>query len=226
MKRTRAITLRTYPFRESDRVAIFFSEEFGILRGVARGSLKMKSKMAGALEPMTLVNLRFIEPHGRELVMITGCEAIRSLYHQMDDISVAASAGLIAEITLESHGERDPDPDFFRLLELAQRALRAGIDPQLTARYFELFSLKLTGVLPPSNDVRNHPARQLMQTMLKTNLLEMEEYDPTALQQFGRYLQRLIFLTLGKKLRAYDFAARLHKLSSKQDSGAQLQNRP
>lgn len=213
MKRTRAVTLRTYPFRESDRVAIFFTEEFGILRGVARGSLKMKSKMAGALEPMTLVNLRFIEPHGRELVVITGCEAIRSLFHQMDDLSVVAAAGLIAEITLESHADRDPDADYFRLLELVQRALRSGINPTLTASYFELFSLKLTGVLPPSSDLRNGPARQLMQRMLKTNLLEIDDFDPAALRQLGRYLRRLTFLTLGKQLRSYDFSSRVQKMA-------------
>jgi DNA repair protein RecO (recombination protein O) len=205
MKRTRAFTLRQYPFREADRLVVFFSEDLGILRGVARGSLKLKSKVTGALEPMTLVNLRFVEPHGRELVIVTGCDAVRSLFHHVDSLPMAAAVGLITEIACESHMDRDPDPPFFRLLDLAQRALKAGVDPDVVMRYFELFTLKLLGLLPPPEHVRVEEARALMGTMLRTNLLDLPTIRREDLRQLGNYLRLALRDALGKQLRAYGF---------------------
>jgi DNA repair protein RecO len=206
MRRTRAFTLRSYPFKEHDRVVTFFTEELGIVRGVARGSLKMKSKIAGALEPLTFVNLRFVASHGKELVIVTGCDAITSLYHEMDNLALAAATSLITEITQASHADYDADVDFFRLLILAQKALKNDVSPAVVSRYFELFTLKLTGVLPPLEDIRSPEARALMQKMLRTNLLELAVKDEKTLNILGQYLRRNMRDVLGKTLKSYIFA--------------------
>lgn len=205
MQKTQAFTLKTYPFREADRVTIFFSEEFGIVRGVARGSLKMKSKVSGALEPLTLVNLRFVEPHGRDLVVVTGCDAVRSLYHHFSDLFFSAAVGVIAEITLESHADRDPNQPYFRLLELAQRALKEDISPGIVMHYFELFSLKLTGVLPPLSEIRSKAVKDLMKKMLQTNLFDIGTVEKNALRNLGRYMKKQTQNSIGKQLKSYDF---------------------
>lgn len=205
MRQTKAFTLRTYPFREADRVVILFSEELGILRGVARGSLKIKSKITGTLEPLTLVNLRYVEPHGRDLVVITGSDSIRSLYNHLNDLDTFVAISLITEITLESHADRDPNFPMFRLLELVQKALRKGVDARMVMHYFELFTLKLTGVLPPPTEIRVPRARQLMREMLKTNLLNIPLPEGDDLAQLGIYLRREIRNAMGKRLRSYDF---------------------
>lgn len=206
MRRTRAFTLRTFPFGEADRVVILFSEDEGILRGVARGSLKMKSRITGALEPLTLVNLRFVEPHGRDMVVITGCDAVRSLYHRSADLAVASAIGLLTEITLETHADRDPNEPFFRLLELCQQALAEGTPPAQVMRYFELFTLRLTGVLPPTREIVIPEVRNLATRFLKTNLLALEPLDARAVEQLGNWLRRELQQAFGIRIRAYDFA--------------------
>lgn len=212
MKRTRAFILRSYPFREADRVVTLFSEDHGIMRGVARGSLKTKSKITGTLEPLTFVNLRYVEPHGRELVLITGSDCIRTLFHHFGSLDIAMAAGLITELTLESHKEHDPNEDLFRLLILCQKALIQGITPQIVMHYFELFTLRLNGLLPPSSEIKVMGARKLMQTMLKTNLLELKVSDQEALNQLGSFLRARLRNALGKRLKTYSFVDKMKLL--------------
>ena len=212
MKKTRAFILRSYPFREADRVVTCFSEDYGIIKGVARGSLKMKSKISGTLEPLTFVNLRFVQPHGRELVVITGSDAIRSIFDKLDKISTALAVGLITEITLESHKEHDPNEDMFRLLELCQRALKQEKSSRVVMHYFELFTLRLNGLLPPASEIKVKEAREMMQNMLRTNLIDLEIKDFKALKQLGAFLRAGLRNVLGKNLKCYSFMDKMRLL--------------
>ena len=206
-QRARAFTLRSYPYGEADRVVLFFTEEFGLLRGIAKGSRKLRSRIAGALEPLTLVKLMFVEKAGRELAVVTGCEAVRSLFAATDSVEVAATVGVIAELTTEFHRDRDPNPAQFRLLELAQKALLAGVEPSLVMHYAELFTLKLAGLLPPSSTLKHEGARGLMSALLRTNLLEYKLPKAKAgdMDKLGRFLRDQVTEALGKRLKAYRF---------------------
>ncbi len=52
---TEAIVLRTYKLAEADKIAVFLSQHLGIMRGVARGARRLKSKFGASLEPYTIV---------------------------------------------------------------------------------------------------------------------------------------------------------------------------
>ena len=208
MKKTLAFSLRNYPFNEVDRVVSFFSQDYGLIKGIARGSLKQKSKISGALEPFTMVNLRFIEPHGKEMILVTGCDAISSLYHQIEDVRFATTLALITEITTESHAEHNADPAFFRLLMVVHRALVNEMSPQLVSRYFELFTLKLTGIMPPLSVFADQKVVDLVKRMLKTNLLDLGDSDYRVLHLLGRQLRKEIRQAIGKPLKSYSFLER------------------
>jgi hypothetical protein len=209
-----AFVLRSHPFGEADRVVVFFSEEFGLLRGVAKGSRKLKSRIAGALEPLTLVKVMFVDKPGRELAVVTGCEAVRSLYGALEAPPPAGTPrtsmldtlgviGVLAELTSALHGDRDPNPAHFRLLELAQQALISGLDPRLVMHYFELFSLKLAGVLRPVETLSTGAARELMRTNLLAD--SVPEYREEVLAELGRSLRSQVAEAVGRKLNAYRF---------------------
>ena len=213
-----AFVLRSYPFGEADRVVLFFTEEFGLLRGVAKGSRKLKSRISGALEPLTLVNLMFVDNPASELAVVTGCEAVRSLYGALEAslpagkprpsmLDTLAVIGVLAELTAALHGDRDPNPAHFRLLDLAQRALIGGLDPRLVMLYFELFSLKLAGILKPPENLRSPAAAELMRSLLRLNLLNdpLPTFEQDALVELGNDLRNQIGGAVGRKLKAYRF---------------------
>lgn len=203
MIRTRAFILKWTYFSEADRIVTVFTEEAGILTGIARGSLKMTSKITGALEPMTLVELRYVAPYGKDMVVITGCDPISSLYGTIDSLGKAAVIGVLSELTVAFNGERDPSPQFFRLLTACQAALKNGVAPALVLRYFELFTLKLSGYLPETNAIKAAPLRQLVAYFLKTHIEKATVSDHASLRSLGTYLRRIIRHTLDRPLKSY-----------------------
>src|SRR5713226_4035946 len=68
---TDAIVLRTYNLAEADRIVLCLTRNAGLVRAVARGARRMKSRFGAALEPFTFIKLDFYEKENRELVTIS-----------------------------------------------------------------------------------------------------------------------------------------------------------
>jgi DNA repair protein RecO (recombination protein O) len=54
---TQAIVLQTYKLADADKIVLCMTEKSGLVRGVARGARRLKSKFGASLEPFTLINL-------------------------------------------------------------------------------------------------------------------------------------------------------------------------
>ena len=63
-----AIVLNKFPVREFDARYYFFTKRFGKMSGKATSARKITSKLAGHLEPGTLVHVRFVEKGGTQIV--------------------------------------------------------------------------------------------------------------------------------------------------------------
>ena len=73
-----ALILRTYKLGEADRIVVFLTRDRGKKRGVAKGARRQRSKFAGALEPLTEVQVAYFEKESRELVGLNYAEVVRS----------------------------------------------------------------------------------------------------------------------------------------------------
>src|SRR5512132_1887252 len=76
--KSEALILRTYKLGEADRIVVFLTRDRGKKRGVAKGARRQRSKFAGALEPLTEVQVAYFEKEGRELVGLNYAETVRS----------------------------------------------------------------------------------------------------------------------------------------------------
>ncbi len=65
IRETEAFILRTYNLAEADKIVVCFSKEIGVLRGVAKGARRLKSKFGASLEPYTHVVLTLYEKEGQ-----------------------------------------------------------------------------------------------------------------------------------------------------------------
>jgi recombinational DNA repair protein (RecF pathway) len=57
---------------------VFLTRDRGKKRGVAKGARRQRSKFAGALEPLTEVQVAYFEKERRELVGLNYAETVRS----------------------------------------------------------------------------------------------------------------------------------------------------
>ena len=146
---TEAIILRSYKLAEADKIVIGLTRGAGVVRGVAHGSRRLKSKYGASLEPFTLVGLQFYEKEGRELVSLRGVEIIKSYFALAQNTEAVHVLEYWGELVLEFAPPREPNEKLFRMVKACVEAL--GKEParlEACARYFEVWVLKLAGFLP------------------------------------------------------------------------------
>jgi DNA repair protein RecO (recombination protein O) len=146
---TDAIVLRTYKLAEADKIAVFLSQHSGVMRGVARGARRLKSKFGASLEPFTLISLSYYEKEGQELVSIREAEILRSFFELSTNTEVVVALEYIGGLILEFAPPHEPNEKVFRMLRACLEAVASAPEAlrQIT-RYCEVWLLKLSGFLP------------------------------------------------------------------------------
>jgi len=143
-----SIILKTYPLGEADRIVAFFSRDFGKVRGVANGARKMKNRFGASLEPLAHSRLQFFEKENRDLVRIQAADLLDSPMKLFQDYDRAVCAGHLIELVDRFLPEREPQDAVFRLVRMTVRALAEECPIEFAACYFEVWMLRLAGVLP------------------------------------------------------------------------------
>jgi len=90
----------------------------------------------------------YFERESADLVRIEGAELLESFYRLQEDPERGAVMACFAEIADAFAREQQEDEAFFRLLHAVLRALGGGLDLAWAARYYEIWTLRLHGVLP------------------------------------------------------------------------------
>lgn len=143
-----AFILATYSLRETDRIVSFLTRDAGKKRGVARGARRVRSVFSGALEPMTEARVVYFEKEGRDLVSINAVDPIRPSFALSKELEKALLLSTLAESLETFVSESDPAEPFYRLGRHAMDALFGGAPAPLTAAYFDVWILRLSGLFP------------------------------------------------------------------------------
>lgn len=148
LKSSEAITLRTYPFGEADRIAVFFSRGYGKIRGIARGARLLKSHFGSTLEPMSYLRVIFFARENQELAVINSCDLLESHAAHRSTLEGSYYCAYVAELLNEFSQEGEVNEKLFRLA-LAVLDPNLCLEWEMRARYLETWLLRLEGVFPP-----------------------------------------------------------------------------
>lgn len=146
---TEAIILRTYNLSEADKIVVCLTRTSGVVRAVARGARKLKSRFGAGLEPFTVVQASYYEKENRELLSLRQAEILNSYFHLAAKEQIVEGLAYMSELTIEFAPPHEPNEKLFRMFRANLEALEQSPD-QLPAlvRYFEVWILKLSGFLP------------------------------------------------------------------------------
>lgn len=143
-----AIVLRTFPVGDQDKIAVFFSRDKGLLRGIAKGARKFGNRFGSSLEPMSLVRVFYYEKERKDLLTVSQCDLIESFFEVYKDYKTSCTLAYFAELIEEFFPSPAKEDVLFRLLLSALQAVKAGGDLEQVGRYFEAWFLKISGLLP------------------------------------------------------------------------------
>jgi DNA repair protein RecO (recombination protein O) len=149
LRECEAFVLQSRPLGEADRIVTFLTRTAGKLRGVAKGARRSRRRFGSSLELLSRVRVTYFERERSDLVRIDGADLLESFYRLQEDPVRGAVLACCAEIADAFTREAQEDEAFFRLLHAVLRAVGGGLHLDWAARYFELWTLRLHGVLPP-----------------------------------------------------------------------------
>lgn len=146
---TEGLVLKTYNLSDADKIVIFLTEKEGLIRGVAKGAKRLKSKFGGSLEPFTIVNLIFNKKDERELVAISDIELVKSFFKDASQIEFLQRFTYMAELLNDFAPPHDPNERLYNMSKICfQTAAEHPAQLDGVTFYFEIWVLKLGGYLP------------------------------------------------------------------------------
>jgi DNA repair protein RecO (recombination protein O) len=146
---TDAIVLRSYNLAESDRIVVCLTRTSGLVRAVAKGARRMKSRFGAALEPFTVIKLSYNEKENRDLMTVSSAEILKSHFDLSASLESSEVLAYMGEMVSEFAPPHETDERLFRMLSACVDALaeQRGCERTLT-RYFEIWLLRLAGLFP------------------------------------------------------------------------------
>lgn len=150
--RDAAIVLRTHKLAEADRIITLLARDRGLVRAVAKGVRRTKSKFGASLEPGMVIDIQLYE--GRSLDTVTQVEVLATYGEEISRDYAAWTAGAAMLETAERVlSERESSRPQFALLAGALAALAGGAhDSGLVLDAYLLRSLSVAGWAPSFHD--------------------------------------------------------------------------
>ena len=201
--RCEALTLRTYPYSESNLIVVFLSPELGQIRSVAYSAKSgRKNRFGSSLEPLTHSDVSFARKEGQELAVIKDISIIRSFPAYEMEWDVKLHFLYFTELLQEFSNEASSAKRMFRLA-LGVLGVVKMMPTLILSRYFELWLLQLEGVLPPLHSRLPSRLAEKAIEMMKKTPEEICEVDFSAqeVKRLGRLSEELIESHLEKRLK-------------------------
>src|ERR1044072_7209654 len=145
---TEALVLRTYNLAEADKIVVCLILAGGLIRGVAKGCRKLKKRFGASPEPFTLINLKYYEKEHQELVSFRQTEILKSRFNLSSNASLLTGFAYMGDLLIDFSPPHQANDNLFRMaMACFEAASVTPEDLEAVLRYFEVWLLKLEGVL-------------------------------------------------------------------------------
>ncbi|HYO04211.1 MAG TPA: DNA repair protein RecO [Mycobacterium sp.] len=147
--RDRAVVLRQHKLGEADRIVTLLTLEHGLVRAVAKGVRRTRSKFGARLEPFAHIDVQLYP--GRNLDVVTQVQAIDAFASDIVSEYGRYTCGCAVLETAErlAGEERAPSPALHRLTVAALRAVADGTRPrELVLDAYLLRAMGIAGWAP------------------------------------------------------------------------------
>jgi DNA repair protein RecO (recombination protein O) len=146
---TEALVLRTYNFGEADKIVVCLTHTAGLIRAVAKGCRKLRSRFGAALEPFTLTKISYYQKENQELVSLNQVEIVKSHFDLSGQAETLAGLAYMGDLVIEFSPPYETNERLYRMVKACLDAIcKSQSDLQIILRYFEIWLLKLEGYLP------------------------------------------------------------------------------
>lgn len=149
IQKSEAILLGRQDLRETSLILVFYTKDFGKIKGIVRGVRGPHAQYSGgSLEIFAHDEIVFYERRRSELFTVSQCDLVEFFNPVRESLERLAYASYIVELldSVTTLGEKNGD--VFDLLLNSLRLLGGDSSPKRVARIFEIKLLGLLGMMP------------------------------------------------------------------------------
>lgn len=146
---TEGLILKSYSLAEADKIVVILTQEQGLIRGVARGAKRLKSRFGSGLEPFSIIRLTYFQKEEKELVTISQTELIRTYFEFTSNPDILQKFAYLSELLGEFSPPNQTDERLYRMAKVCFETATQNPDYlESIVCYFEIWTLRLGGYLP------------------------------------------------------------------------------
>lgn len=191
---TIGIILTRTDYGEADRILTWLTPDHGKVKAIAKAARKSQSKLAGGIELFSVSDITVVKGRGEVNTLISS-RLVRHYGNIVRDIGRTKLAYDFLKI-MHKATEDVPEAAYFKLLDKSLAALDdTGLDSDLTALWFEMQLLKLTGHMP--NLRTDSSGAKLTSAKSYTVNVEKMNFEPVATATGSFTDNHIKFLRLG-----------------------------
>lgn len=146
---TESLILKSYNLAEADKIVVLLTRDHGVIRGVAKGAKRLKSKFGSGLEPFSIVKVEYFEKESTELVWIQKIDLIRSSFTAASNPDFLQKFSYLADLLITFSPPHDPNEKLYRMARACVETVNDDVDALVASGvYFELWLMRLSGFMP------------------------------------------------------------------------------
>lgn len=146
---TESLVIKSYNLAEADKIVVFLTRDHGVVRGVAKGAKRLKSKFGSGLEPFSVVHVEYFQKDAVELVSLQKIDLIRSNFEVAGNPDFLQKFAYLGEVLISFSPPHDPNETLYRMVKSCVEVAAANHQTlQSVGVYFELWLLRLAGYMP------------------------------------------------------------------------------
>ncbi len=146
---TESLVIKSYNLAEADKIVVLLTHDHGVVRGVAKGAKRLKSKFGSGLEPFSIVRIEYFEKEVSELVSIQKVDLIQSNFAAASNPDFLQKFSYLGDLLITFSPPHDPNETLYRMVKACiEAAAKDSKNLLSTGVYFEIWLLRLAGFLP------------------------------------------------------------------------------
>jgi len=146
--KTPAIVLKSFDFRETSRIATFFTREYGKMSGVLKGIRKDPRKFGSSVERFSVNDIVYYQYRNSDLHLISHCDMREFFLNVRRDMKRATAASYASELVTVIMPPEEPNLQIYELMNRYLSALGETDDIDRLVHVFQIKVLLYSGFRP------------------------------------------------------------------------------
>ena len=124
---TEAINLKSYNLNDADKIIVMYSKDNGLIKGVAKGIKKPKSKLGARMDLLVANSLQLLK--GRSMDTIVQAQTVNHFRKTREDMDKLMLSSYISEVVMNfGEGSESASKEIYELLYKALNRISNSVE--------------------------------------------------------------------------------------------------